>query len=69
MIGEKSDGTKVPLYLVANKFNPAVDQNMAKIYEMAFEFEDKDLENPQKCVQVTVDIKSWQVVSVTPDFN
>lgn len=69
MIGEKADGTKVPLYLVANKFTPAVDQKMAKIYVMDFEFEDKDLKNPQKCVQVTVNIKSWQVVSVIPDFN
>lgn len=69
MIGEKANGTKVPLYLVANKFTPAVDQNMAVIYVMDFEFDDNDLKNPQKCVEVTVDVKNWQVVPVTPDFN
>lgn len=69
MIGVKTDDTKVPLYLVANKFNPAVDQNMAMIYVMDFEFDDNDLKNPQKCVEVTVDVKSWQIVQVKPDFN
>lgn len=69
MIGEKTDGTKVPLYLIANKFTPAVNQDMARIYVMGFEFDDNDLQNPQKCVEVTVDVKSWEVVSVRPDFN
>lgn len=33
-----------------------------------FEFDDTDLENPQKCVEVTVDVMSWDVVPVTPEF-
>lgn len=69
MIGEKADGTKVPLYLIANKFTPVVTTDMAMIYVMDFEFDDNDLKNPQKCVQVTVSVKSWRVVPVTPDFN
>lgn len=68
LIGTKSDGTKEPLYLATSTFNPAVKADFAKIYVMNFEFDDEDLDNPQKCVEVTVDVMSWDVVSVIPEF-
>lgn len=68
LIGTKSDGTKEPLYLATSTFNPAVTADFAKIYVMNFEFDDEDLDNPQKCVEVTVDVMSWDVVPVTPEF-
>ncbi len=42
--------------------------DFAKIYVMNFAFSDEDLDNPQKCVEVTVDVMSWDVVPVTPEF-
>lgn len=68
LIGTTAEGNKVPLYLATNTFNPAVTADFAKIYVMNFEFDDEDLANPQKCVEVTVDVMSWDVVPVTPEF-
>lgn len=68
LIGTTAEGTKVPLYLATSTFTPAVTADFAKIYVMNFEFDDDDLDNPQKCVEVTVDVMSWDVVPVTPEF-
>ncbi len=68
LVGTDADGNKVPLYLATNKFTPAVSKDFAKIYVMGFEFDDSNLANPQKCVDVTVDVMSWNVVPVTPEF-
>lgn len=68
LIGTTAEGNKVPLYLATSTFTPAVTADFAKIYVMNFEFDDEDLENPQKCVEVTVDVMSWDVVPVTPEF-
>ena len=68
LIGTTAEGTKVPLYLATNTFTPAVTADFAKIYVMDFAFDDEDLANPQKCVEVTVDVMSWDVVPVTPEF-
>lgn len=68
LIGTTAEGTKVPLYLATSTFTPAVTSDFAKIYVMNFEFDDNDLDNPQKCVEVTVDVMSWDVVPVTPEF-
>lgn len=68
LIGTTTENTKVPLYLATSTFTPAVTADFAKIYVMNFEFDDEDLENPQKCVEVTVDVMSWDVVPVTPEF-
>ena len=40
----------------------------AMVYKVAFEFDDDDLSNPTKCVDLTVDVTPWQVVNVTPEF-
>lgn len=68
LIGTTAEGNKVPLYLATRTFTPAVTADFAKIYVMNFEFDDEDLANPQKCVEVTVDVMSWDVVPVTPEF-
>lgn len=61
-------GTKTPLYLATDVFNPAVTADVAKIYSVNFVFKDGDLDEPEKCVQVTVSVASWDVVPVTPEF-
>lgn len=69
LIGTLAEGgTKVPLYLATSTFTPAVTSDVAKIYVMNFQFDDNDLEDPEKCVEVTVGVKSWDVVAVTPEF-
>ena len=68
LLGTDEAGNQVPLYLATNKFTPAVTTDFAKIYVMGFEFDDSNLANPQKCVDVTVDVMSWDVVPVTPEF-
>lgn len=68
LIGTTAEGNKVPLYLATSVFTPVVTADFAKIYVMDFAFDDEDLDNPQKCVEVTVDVMSWDVVSVTPEF-
>lgn len=68
LIGTLPDGTQEPLYLATEKFNPAVSTNFAKIYTMDFEFNDKNFQNPEKCVTVTVNVTSWDVQEVTPEF-
>lgn len=68
LIGTDASGNKTPLYLATNVFNPAVTTEMAKIYVLDFEFNDNDLGNPEKCVNVTVTVKKWDVEAVTPEF-
>lgn len=73
LTGKKSDGNdatiEVPLYLATSTFTPAVTKDFAKIYVMSFEFNDGNLQNPQKCVEVKVSVVNWIVItSVTPNF-
>ena len=68
LIGTTNEGTKVPLYLATSTFTPAVTADFAKIYVMNFAFSDEDLDNPQKCVEVTVDVMSSVASAVTPEF-
>ena len=67
LIGKK-DGTDTPLYLATSAFNPAVTTDVAKIYSVKFTFNDEDLTQPEKCVQVTVDVASWDVEEVVAEF-
>ncbi len=68
LIGTLEDGAQEPLYLATNGFTPAVTTDMAKVYVVNFSFDDGDLGNPEKCVTVTVTVKNWTVVDVTPNF-
>ncbi len=63
-----TDDTKVALYLATKSFSPAIEQALAKVYQVNFVFDDTDLENPEKCVEVTVDVVKWDVQAVTPEF-
>ena len=46
---------------VASGFEPG------KVYKVAFTFEATKLENQLKCVEMTVTVKEWTVVNVTPN--
>ena len=72
------DGAESPLYLATNSFT----SNGAKvnafeagsIYRMKFNgedrfaFDEEDLNQPEKCVDVAVEAAQWVVVNVTPEF-
>ncbi|WP_281717466.1 hypothetical protein [Alistipes senegalensis] len=64
LTGTKANGDKAALYLATKGFSPAVTSDVAKIYQVKFEFDDGDLANPQKCVEVSVDVVAWDVVPV-----
>lgn len=52
----KPDGTEI------TAFDPG------KIYKLAFKFKDSDFNLPDKCIDVTVTVASWEVVPVVPVF-
>lgn len=52
----KPDGTEI------TAFEPG------KIYKLAFKFKDSDFNQPDKCIDVTVTVASWEVVPVVPVF-
>lgn len=73
LTGTKADNETTPLYLVTKNLKGADNQFQAGyIYRMnaesPFSFTDTDLGNPAKCVDVTVTVKPWTVVAVTPEF-
>ncbi len=69
LLAKDAAGTEVPHYLATSVFNPAVTADFAKIYQLSFEFDDDDLEDPEKCVQLTVKVVNWAVQTVTPEFQ
>ena len=68
LTGTKANGDKAALYLATKGFSPAVTSDVARIYQVKFEFDDGDLANPQKCVEVSVDVVAWDVVPVIAQF-
>lgn len=73
LTGTKADNETAPLYLATKNLNGAENKFQAGyIYRMdaesPFSFTDSDLGNPDKCVDVTVTVKPWTVVAVTPEF-
>lgn len=65
-------GDNVPLHIVAKgllKEDTSVNELEAgKVYRLSFEFDDNDLSQPAKCVEVTVTVADWVVEVVTPQF-
>lgn len=59
-------GVETPLYLVGNF--PETTFEAGKIYRVDFVFDDEDLEQPERCVELTVTVAQWEVVPVTPEF-
>ncbi len=70
--GKTSGGTEEPFYLHA-KFNGDANASVGafqsgKIYRAFFSFDDEDIKQPQRCVQLSVSVAAWEVVAVTPEF-
>lgn len=65
-------GDNVPLHIVARGLlkegTPVNELEAGKVYRLSFEFNDNDLEQPAKCVEVTVTVADWVVEVVTPQF-
>lgn len=72
-------GVKSPLYLmtsalkVKNANNEMValtaeDITAGNVYRMAMKFDDNNLQNPEKCIEVSITVDEWVVVAVTPEF-
>ena len=72
-------GVESPLYLmtsalkVKNANNEMValtaeDITAGNVYRMAMRFDDSNLQNPEKCIEVSITVDEWVVVAVTPEF-
>ena len=72
-------GVESPLYLmtsalkVKNSDNEMValtaeDITAGNVYRMAMRFDDNNLQNPEKCIEVSITVDEWVVVAVTPEF-
>lgn len=62
-------GNTVQQYLDTESFNGVAAPGFepGKVYRVQFAFSVDNLENQLKCVEVTVTVKEWTVVSVTPN--
>ena len=67
-----------PLYLATSAFYDGATKienfEAGKVYRMKFNgenrfaFDDTDLNQPEKCVNVTIEAAEWVIVNVTPEF-
>ena len=65
-------GVESPLYLATNGFKQdgvsVTEFKPGTIYRMNFAFADTALAQPEKCVEVSIEVANWVVVNVTPEF-
>lgn len=71
-------GEASPLYLATSAFYDGATKienfEAGKVYRMKFNgenrfaFDDTDLNQPEKCVTVTIEAAEWVIVNVTPEF-
>ena len=72
-------GVESPLYLMTSALKVKNDNNelvaltaeditAGNVYRMAMKFDDSNLQNPEKCIEVTITVDEWVVVAVTPEF-
>ena len=72
-------GVESPLYLMTSAFKvknannemvalTAEDITAGNVYRMAMKFDDSNLQNPEKCIEVSITVDEWVVVAVTPEF-
>ena len=71
-------GVETPLYLATTAFydgsNKITEFEAGKVYRMKFNgenrfaFDDEDLNQPEKCVEVSIEASEWVIVNVTPEF-
>ncbi len=59
--------SKTPLYL-HGKFTTAEPFAAGKIYRVLFPIIDGAWEQPERCVELTVTVADWSIVSVAPEF-
>lgn len=68
----RAEGDGTPLYLATVNITQAggtpVEWKAGTIYEMDFAFDVEDFDQPQKCIDVTVNPVDWVVVPVIPEF-
>lgn len=72
------NGSASPLYLATSAFYDGATKienfEAGKVYRMKFNgenrfaFDDTDLNQPEKCVNVTIETADWVIVNVTPEF-
>lgn len=66
------DGVESPLYLATSAFYDGSEKitefEPGTIYRMNFAFADTALAQPEKCVEVSIEVAKWVVVNVTPEF-
>ena len=73
-----NNGVESPLFLATSAFYDGATKietfEAGKVYRMKFNgenrfaFDDTDLNQPEKCVQVTIEAAEWVIVNVTPEF-
>lgn len=67
-------GVESPLYLMTSALKvdgvalTAEDITAGNVYRMAMKFDDSNLQNPEKCIEVSITVDEWVVVAVTPEF-
>ena len=72
----KGNGTEtlptVPLYLKTSKLMNGETELSAieagNIYRIAMVFDDEDFENPEKCIDLKVEVAKWAVNIIVPEF-
>lgn len=72
------NGAESPLYLATSAFYDGTTKiesfEAGKVYRMKFNgenrfaFDDTDLNQPEKCVEVSIEAAEWVIVNVTPEF-
>lgn len=72
------DGVESPLYLATSAFYNGSDKitefKAGDIYRMKFNgknhfaFDEENLSQPEKCVEVSIEAAQWVIVNVTPEF-
>ena len=73
-----NNGVEAPLFLATSAFYDGTTKiesfEAGKVYRMKFNgenrfaFDDTDLNQPEKCVDVTIEPAEWVIVNVTPEF-
>ena len=62
-----NSNSEVPLYL-RGQFTNASAFISGKIYRVLYSFTDSDFDEPERCVELNVDVADWTVVPVSPEF-
>lgn len=66
-------GQEDALFLATQVFNEGTTAikkfEAGHIYRVSFEFKNTDFKQPDKCIEVTVEVATWKVKSVTPGYN